>query len=333
VATTSLDLTKLSEKLKENIADFSQIFLLKQSNGFNIKRDRLFTGFQVRDKVPLIRASSDPMVQPGRKGGSPNFKGGVSLANRWAGLLPFKVDLKLDEVQIYAWSKTYLAKRTPTDSSDIYSFAAMSWYMEQVIKQIGKDVHGAIYKGVHNPEGDSHIDITDGLDILFDQGYATTGAGAVGDIPADNMVTAAATINETNILSELQKLGMRFFEVMDEPLEENGVLVVDPMHYVYANMALDQQISNSSQILTRSNGKLTLSMLPNVTIEPRSWLKGTSKHLLTLEGNLAVLGPEDSTEDIPSIDIEKADRTIKIFIDGEFGINYCDGRVLFMNSK
>lgn len=328
----SLDLTKLSDKLKENIADYSKIFLLKQSNGFKIKQDRLFTGFQIRDKVPLIRSSSDPMVQPGRKG-STNFKGGVSLSNREGQLRPFKVDLKLDETQIYAWSKTYLAKRTAVDPSDIYSFPAINWYMEQVIAQIGKDVHGAVYKGVYNASGTSNVDITDGLDVLFDLGYATTGTGAVGDIPADNMITSATTITQSNILSEIQALAMRFFEVMDEPLEEDGVYAIDPMHYVLMINALNAQLSNSSQIVYRDGATIRLSALPNIAIEPRSWLKGTQKHFITLAGNLAVLGPEENTEDVPSIDIEKADRSIKIFIDGEFGINYCDGRVLFMNSK
>ncbi len=257
----------------------------------------------------------------------------MALANREGRLRPFKVDLKLDEKQIYAWSKSYLAQRTVVDSSDIYSFPAVNWYMEQVTKQIGKDVHGAVYKGVYNPTGTSNVDITDGLDILLDQGYATSGAGFVGDIPADNMITAAATINESNILSEIQKLAMRFFEVMDEPLEEDGVFALDPLHYVYMINALNAQLSNSSQIVYRDGNAVKLAAMPNVVIEPRSWLKGTSKHLLTLDGNLAVLGPESTTEDIPSIDIEKADRSIKIFIDGEFGINYCDGRVLFMNSK
>ncbi|GAB3767734.1 hypothetical protein GCM10028818_01060 [Spirosoma horti] len=333
MASTSIDLTKLADKLKENVADYAKIFLLKQSNGFNVKKDRLFTGFQVRDQVPLIRASSEPMLQPGRKGGTPNFKGGVALTNRWAKLLPFQANLKLDEVLLYAWSKTYLAKRKPTDSSDIYSFEAMNWFMEQVFAQIGKDVNGAIYKGVHDPEGVSHINITDGLDLLFDQGIATSGAGAVGDIPTSNIITSAGTINAGNILSELQKLGMAFFTALDEPLEESGILALDPMHIVYITQALDAQVSNNSQIVYRENGVLKLAMLPNVVIEPRSWLKGTNKQLLTLEGNLAVLGPEDTTEDIPSIEVEKADRNIKIFIDGEFGINYCDGRVLFMNDK
>lgn len=329
----SLDLTKLADKLKENIADYSKIFMLKQSNGFGIKKDRLFTGFQIRDKVPLIRASSDPMLQPGRKGGDPNFKGGVALANREGGLKPFQANLKLDEKQLYAWTKTYMAQRKPTDSSDIYSFEAMNWYMEQVFKQCGKDMHGAIYKGVYNATGTSHVDIIDGLDILFDQGVATSGTGFVGDIPTANVVTAAATINASNILSEIQKLGMVFFDSLDEPNEEDAVLALDPKHIVYIVQALDAQLSNNQQIVYRENGVLKLAMLPNVTIEPRSWLKGTDKQLLTVAGNLAVLGPEDTTEDIPSIKVETADRNMKIFLDGEIGINYCDGRMLFMNSK
>ncbi|GAB3885999.1 hypothetical protein [Spirosoma agri] len=328
----SLDLSKLADKLKENVADYSTIFHLNLANGFKIKQDRLFTGFQIRDKVPLIRSSSDPMVQPGRTGNT-NFKGGVSLANREGILRPFKVDLKLDEKQIYAWSKTYLAKRTAVDSSDIYSFPAMNWYMGEINKQIGKDVHGAIWQGVFNPTGNSHIDITDGLDILFDLGYATTGTGAVGDIPSTNMVTAAATINQSNILTEIQALAMRFFEVMDNPLDEEGVMALDPILYVHMINALNAQLSNSSQIVYRDGNVIRLAILPNVTIEPRSWLKSTSKIFLTLLGNLAVLGPEEDSSDVPSIQIEKADRAIKLFIDGEIGINYCDGRVLFMNSK
>ncbi|RYF52743.1 MAG: hypothetical protein EOO39_41800, partial [Cytophagaceae bacterium] len=289
--------------------------------------------FQVRDKVPLIRASSDPMLQPGRKGGEPNFKGGIALANRWASLVPFQANLKFDELQLYAWSKTYMASRKPTDSSDIYSFEAMSWYMEQVFKQCGKDMNGAIYKGVHDADGVSHIDIVDGLDILFDQGIATSGPGFVGDIPTANVVTAAGTINASNILAEVQKLGMVFFDTLDEPTEENAIMAVDPKHIVYITQALDSQLSNNQQIVYRENGVLKLAMLPNVTIESRSWLKGTNKQLLTVEGNLAVLGPEDTTEDIPSIKVETADRNIKIFLDGEMGINYCDGRMLFMNDK
>ncbi len=333
MATSSLDTSKLADKLKENIADFSKIFFLKQSNGFNVKRDRLFTGFQVRDKVPLIRSSTDPILQPGRKGGDPVYKGGVALANREGQLRPFQGNIKLDEKQIYAWSKNYLARRKPTDSSDIYSFEALQWYMGEIFKQCGKDVNGSIYKGIHKADGDSYLDLMDGLDIMFDRGIATSGTGAVGDIAADHVVVSAATINAGNILSEIQKLGMRFFEVMDLPEEEAGIMAVDPMHMVYITQALDAQLSNNSQIVYRENGKLKLAMLPNVEIESRSWLKNTNKQILTLEGNLAVLGPEDTTEDIPSIKVENSERNIKIFLDGEIGLDYCDPRVLFMNDK
>ncbi|MEZ0607863.1 hypothetical protein ACAW74_05065 [Fibrella sp. WM1] len=329
----SVDVTKLSSKLKENIADYSKIFYLNQSNGFNIKQDRLFTGYQIRDKVPLVRSSTTPMLQPGRKGGSPNYKGGVELANREGVLRPFQANLKLDEQTLYAWTKQYLARKKATDSSDIYSFEAMNWYMENVMRQCRKDVLGAIYKGVLNSTGTNPVDIMDGLKLKFTQGIATTGTGWVGDIPVANIVTSAATINASNVLTELQKLGLLFFGAFDEPLEEEVIIAVDPMHIVYITQALDSQLSNNQQIVYREGGKLRLAFLPNSSIEARSWLKGTDKQLLTLPGNLAVLGPEDTTEDVPSIQVEAAERTLKIFMDGEIGIDYADGRVLFMNDK
>ncbi|CCH00295.1 hypothetical protein FAES_2286 [Fibrella aestuarina BUZ 2] len=329
----SVDVSRLAAKLKENVADYSKIFRLNQSNGFNIKQDRLFTPYQIRDKVPLIRSSTTSMLQPGRKGGTPNFKGGVELAGREGMLRPFQANLKLDEQTLYAWTKTYLAKKKPTDSSDIYSFEAMNWYMENVMAQCRKDALGFVYKGVYNATGTNAIDIMDGLKLKFTQGIATTGTGWVGDIPVANIVTSAATINASNVLTELQKLGLLFFGAMDEPLEEEVIIAVDPMHIVYITQALDSQLSNNQQIVYRENGKLRLAFLPKSSIEPRTWLKGTDKQLLTLPGNLAVMGPEDTTEDIPSIQIESADRNLKLFLDGELGIDYADGRVLFMNDK
>jgi hypothetical protein len=38
------------------------------------------------------------------------------------------------------------------------------------------------------------------------KGVLTVGNGGIGDIPVSNMVTAAATITQANILSEIQKI-------------------------------------------------------------------------------------------------------------------------------
>jgi hypothetical protein len=48
---------------------------------------------------------------------------------------------------------------------------------------------------------------------------------------------------------------------------------------------------------------------------------------------LFYLAPEGAPEDVASMEVEKADRALKIFLDGEGGVDYADGRLIVMNSK
>ena len=328
----SLNLGLLSAKLLENIADYQRIFSLNMANGFGAKSDPLFTVLNIVEKVPLIRELSTPVVQPGRTGSTNFTNNAVAYKERWGQLRPFKVDLKLDEKTIYAWSKTYLAKRKPTDPSDIYSMPALDMYMGAIMKQIGKDFNSILYSGVYNLAGTGFNDVADGLQIQLQQGYATSGTGFVGDIPASNMTTSAATITQANILTEINNLAMAILTGLDVPQEEDGTLCIDPLLYALMVNAVAAQLSNGSQVVYRDGADFRLSVLPNTVIKPKSWLKGTSKLLWTVNGNFFWLSPETSA-DVASIDIEKGERTIKIFIDGEVGFNYGDGRMTFMNSK
>ena len=326
------NISNLAAKLQENIADYTKIYALKLSNGFNAKSDPLFTVLPIVDKVPLIREMTTPILQPGRKG-TTNFSSGEhDLKNREGVLKPFKADLKLTELQLYGYSKTYLAKKSPTDPNDVYSAPAMDHYMNAIMRQAGKDVHSALYKGVLNSAGTGAVDIADGLEIKLLQGIATSGTGFVGDIPVANQTTAAATINQANILSQINDLVLVIISNLDNALEEDGCLCIDPILYVHLINALNASLSNGSQVVYRDGAELRLAALPNTVVRPKSWLKSTGKLLWTVNGNFFFLTPE-STSDVPSIQVEKADRSIKIFMDGEIGFDYADGRMIFMNSK
>lgn len=328
-----IDLTKVEARLKENITDYGKIFSLKLANGFGIKADPMFTVLPIKDKLLLTKSTTKPILQEGRTG-APNFTTGViELTTRWGQLQPFKADLKIEEQELYAWGKNYLGSKKPTDPTDIYSFNAMAWYMEQIYNQAGKDMHGVIFDGVKGGAGANNTKIADGLKLLFTQGIATTGPGAVGDIPADNVIAAAAVIDQTNVLIEINKLAMRIIELCEES-DEDAILNLDPMVFAHMINALNSQLSNSSQYVVRTGSEICLALLPNTRIVKRKWLKSTpGKMFWTPLGNFFWLAPEENTTDLPSIQVEKADRAIKIFIDGEMGVNYGDGRVLFMNSK
>ena len=330
----SLNLSLLASRLRENIADYSVIYQEKLANGFDIKKDPLFMIIPTVDQVPLVRDQTGAILQPGRKGTTNFTNNFLTLKNRMGQLRPFKVDLQLDEVTLYAWTKMYGSIRKATDPRDIYSFAAMDYYMSRVLSRMGRDTLDIIWDGVYNPAGTALLDIADGFKLQLTQGYATSGTGFVGDIPAANMTTAAATINQSNVLSEINALVLAIMANIDVPKTEDATLCLDPTTFVYMQNAISTALSNGQAIVTQVNGEYRLAAMPNTKVLPKTWLKTAGKMVWTINGNLVVITPEvPETIDVPSIQIEHLSRNINIFIDGEFGLNYIDGRYIFMNSK
>ncbi|MVM36504.1 hypothetical protein GO730_00590 [Spirosoma sp. HMF3257] len=330
----SLNMAALAAALKQNVADYSMIYQEKLANGFSIKQDPLFTVIPTVDQFPLVRDSTGAIMQPGRKG-TVNFTNNfLTLNNRMGILRPFKVDLQLDEVTLYAWTKMYGSIRKGTDPKDIYSFAAMDYYMSRVMARMGRDTLNIVWDGVYNAAGTGVVDIADGFKLLFAQGYATSGTGWVGDIPAANMTTAAASITQANVLSEINNLVLAIVANVDVPTEEDAQLCLDPTTFVYLQNAMSSALSNGQAIVTQTNGEYRLAALPNTKVVAKKWLKTAGKMFWTLNGNLVVITPEvPETVDAPSLSIEHVSRTINIFLDGEFGLNYIDGRYIYMNSK
>jgi hypothetical protein len=333
----AFNITNLQAVLLENIADIQTIFGLKMSNGFDEKRNGDFLVMPTKDKVPLVRDSTNPILQPGRTGSTNFTNDAVVLKSRIGQILPFKADLKLDEVTLYNWSRSYLAKKKATDPSDIYSFEAMSYYMGRIMTQAGSDINQALFKGVYNAAGGvGGVNLFDGLNAKMLMGFTAVGLGGIGDIPVGNVYAAAATINQANILTEIQKLVNVIIDtdVLQEYVEEDGSLYLPFQHYAFMKNAIAAQpVTKGDEVVMKEGSDYRLAMLPNTIIKHRKMLNGTQKHFWTPDGNLFYLAPEGTSEDISSITVEKADRAIKIFMDGEGGVDYADGRLLVTNDK
>lgn len=334
---SSFKISDLHVELQRNIKDYTTIFGLKMSNGFDEKRNGDFTVIPTKDKVPLVRDTVSPILQPGRTGNTNFTNDVVSLNSRIGEIKPFKADLKLDELTLYAWSKSYLANKKPTDPTDIYSFEAMNYYMGRIYARSGADMTNALYKGVYNAAGGvGGVNLFDGLGFKVTKGVLTVGNGGIGDIPVSNMVTAAATITQANILSEIQKIvdAIVGSEVLQEYVEENATYYMPFKHYaMMINAVSALPITAGNQVVFKDGNSWKLVLLPNTTIKYRPMFNGTDKHLWTPSGNLFYLAPEGAPEDVASMEVEKADRAIKIFLDGEGGVDYADGRLIVMNSK
>lgn len=334
----SFKINDLAIELQRFIADYTKIFGLKMANGFDEKRNGDFTVLPIKDKVGLVRDATTAVLQPGRTGSTNFTANNVALASRIGELKPFKGDLLLSEVILYNWSKAYIAQKKASDPTDIYSFEAMSYYMGRIFAQCGKDITQAVYKGVYNPTGGvGGVNLFDGLGAKFLQGFTAVGSGGIGDIPASNVYAAAATINQSNILAEIQKLVdvVVADETLAEYVEENATMYLPFQHYAAMQAAKAAlAVTTGDQVVFKGDdGIYRLTILPNTVIKHRPMSNGTQKHFWTPEGNLFFLTPEGAAEDIASITTEKADRSIKIFLDGEAAVDYADGRLLVMNNK
>ena len=335
----SFNVSTLQTELQSYIGDYTKIYGLKLANGFDEKRNGDLVVMPTENRMPLVRDSVNPILQPG-KTGSVNFTNNVlTLKNRMAQIKPFKADLQLGEVELYQWSKSFLAQKLPETSSDIYGFSALAYYMGRIMDRAGKDINGAIYSGVLNTAGGvGGANLFDGLGIKFLQGFTTVAGGGVEDIPATNVFAAAAVINQANILTEIQKAVNIVINSDDlvEYAEEDATYFMPFRHYAMmkASIAAQPLTKGDEVVMKTGTNEYRLSMLPNTIIKPRNFLFGKEKQFWTPKGNLFFLVPDaNGAADVANITTEYISRNMNIFLDGEAGVDYADGRLLVMNNK
>lgn len=327
-----VSVSNLVDELKKDSVDYGTLFGLKMASGFDAKNDFVVLG--IKDEVKLIRDELGNITQPGQTGTTNFTTGAITLKQRTGKLRPAKVDLKLTELELASLAVSYLGRREPNDPRDINSLAGRNYIMGRVMERIGKEVNRAIYKGVENPATGAvgGANLFDGLGLKFTQGYATSGTGWVGDIPAGNKVTSpAATVTQANILGELQKIVSLVMESEDlvEYREDDASLFIPPVYFQYMCNALDAALSNGSQIVSKVGVDYRFNLLPNTVIKPRSYMIGVDNMVWTPNGNLFYL--HQDTEDVPSIKFQEQDRDLKILIDFKISVDYADGRLIVLH--
>lgn len=327
-----VDTSALSENLNIDKKDYEKIFGLKMASGFDAKQDMTVLG--INEEVELIRDEISNITQPGRTGTTNFTQDVITQKSRIGKLKPAKVDLKLTEQVLYSLRTSYLGRREPGDSKDIHSLPGRTYIMGKVFQGIAKEVNRAIFKGVENRATgvQGGVNLFDGLNFKFTQGYTTVANDGVEDIPAGNKVTGAvATVSEANILGEIKKMVEVIIssETLVEYKDDDAGLYLPPIWYQWALNALESQLSNGSQVLTKKGDKLMINALPNTELKPRTYMIGVNNMFWTLNGNMFYLH-QDVETDIPRIKFQEADRDLKIFIDFEVNVDYADGRLVVL---
>lgn len=340
MATNLVNVEALSQNLKENKVDYEKIFSLKVSSGFAAKGD--FNVVPLVEKMELVRDEVASVSQPGRTG-EINHKPGpiIEQKSRKPELSPAKVDLYLDEKELHKLAVSYLGKKEPADPRDLSSFAGRTYFMGRIFTSVGKDINNALYKGQQGYQANGNatafqggLNLFDGLGFKFLTGYATSGAGAVGDIPGGNKVpNAVAVLSEANILGELKKIVQLIFEspTLVEYRDEPASFFISPLQYMMILNALDALPYKADQVVTNTNGVLKFKLLPNTEIKARTWMNGVDNMFWSSNDNLFYLHPDNTANgDITSIKFQEKDRGLQILMDWETSVDYADGRLIVL---
>jgi hypothetical protein len=347
------DLTALITGLKEQREDYQEIFGIRLEDGFGAGKD--FIKLPVKEKYTLVRVILSALTQPGLTGAVNNAADFMVFKNRTGELQPGKVDLLLNEDTIQKkLNLSFLANRQPNDPKDIHSFAGQQFIMKQLYNQIGSEVNNAVYKGelgyivsgVNETAFQGGLNLFDGFGFKFLKGFATSGGGAIGDIPAANkQVSPAASMTESVILAELKK----FFktinslqhiqtEMANDAYSAINYSIFLPYEWkIMLDDALDALPYKTDNVVKwdEAKGAYVPKALPRTTLKFRSWMNGTGNMWFSPDDNLFWLTEEnanegDTAEAVCKLKIQEKDRGVQFLIDWRNAVDYADGRFIVL---
>jgi hypothetical protein len=329
-----INVSTLVEKLKENQSEYAQLFGEKFSSLAAAKADLVSLPLAEGEQMALLRDFVENISQPGKTGNMNYTTVIATLKQRTAQLRPFKADLKFDETALAMIQKNYIGVKEPADSRDIHSLAGRSYLMGRIANKFEGEVAKGFYRAVENAGTGvaGGLNLYDGFEVLFAEGYATVASGGLKDIPDANMVTgAAAAITQTNVIAEMRKFVDMLLAApsLEEFRFDPASVFIDWRILSMLSRAQEDSVGNKDAVAMKdAAGNWKLNDLPNVTLKPRSWMEGTNNMFLSVDGNLFYLYEDGVESEGPSIKFQESDRDLKIMVDANGGLNYADGRLI-----
>ena len=330
-----INVSTLVEKLRTDQRVYEKIFEQRLRTLAEAKKYLVPFPVGREGEALLVRETLGNLTQPGRKGTTNFVSSFADLKQRIGKPKPIKVDLKLTEIELATLQRNYIARREPSDPRDIYDVAGRSYLMGRIYRKIEDEVSRAFYKGVNADTGvQGGLNLFNGFEALFLQGYLTQANGGIGDIPVENKVPSPAiAITQANVIAELKKMRDVILNspYTKEFADEQGTVYVDWNIIVMLNDALEASDTNRDQVVSKgADGTYAFNSLPNVKIVAPKFMWGTGNMFYSIEGNLFYLYEDEFEMQGPAIQFEKTGRDLNIFIDGSASVDYADGRLIIL---
>lgn len=330
----AINVSTLTEELTRNRREFETLFGEKFKKLDAAKQDLTPLPMGESEEVVLLRDFVSNISQPG-KTGSTNYTTAISeLKQRIGKLKPIKADIKFTETELVNIQKNYIGRREPGDPRDIHSLPGQSYLMGRIAAKMEGETVNAFYKGVHNASNgvQGGVNLFDGFEQLFAEGYAEVIDGGVKDIPDANMVSsAAASIDASNVIAEMRKFEDMIIAspALEEFRMDDAKIFIDWAVLNMLNRAQEDSQGNKDAVATKgTDGIWRLNSLANVELKPVSWMNGTNNLFYSVTGNLFYMYEDDVEADGPSLKFQESDRDLKVLIDANASVNYADGRLI-----
>jgi hypothetical protein len=308
----SLDLSEIKSVLgsycRENKADIFTRIVQK------VSKDH-FTPMVGTDQIPLPRLSTISILKPANPAAA--FSGTANALKMGARIL--KIRRCSFDVQIVPELilPTWLGMMKARTSDNPLDLAFEALLTDRLIAQAQADMElSGVYKGVYNASGTTAADTIDGLLTIIAAEIIT------GEIPSTNVYTSGGAITATNAVAQLEGVKGKVSDV-------------------YINQPLKMFVSRAVKDFYEQDYRTRYGALPYNTNFEKTILDGTNIELVACAGmagsqRVFVTSKEniafgDRTEG--NINVQEFDRYLKVMGDFGYGVEICDGAVLWCNDR
>lgn len=309
----SINLTALTTNLgtycRENKDEIFSDMLLGMEDMLSRQGIELYD--DVKDEYPLPNLMVGDLLQPSDYVNFAPKNNALNFDSRTLKVRPFKADLLIFPQE---FEKTWLAharrgKGTFTkENMPFYQFL-----MTKIIEKIKRELRYATWKGVYNAAGTAYLDICDG--------YL---AKIAADITAGGIVpVVTGAVTAANVIASIEATAAGLgVDYKDQP----GKCIVSPTLFGW-------YVKSTETAVGRHMGFNELSGGTNEPGQNRVFLRGTnielisepafgaSQRIVVSTDNNLVAGT-DSLSEINDIKVQEFNRSIKLLLDGKWGVDY-----------
>ncbi|MDR6195185.1 hypothetical protein [Siphonobacter sp. SORGH_AS_0500] len=274
------------------------------------------------DEVVLTQLAVANVLQPGNKGSFNPTQNAVKFKNRRAKVRPVKVDLEFTQPTIMKMYKSYMGQVT-AKKIDPETYPLEAYVIDAVIAKAKENLRViSLFNGVYNENGNSPLDIFDGILTQV------TKAIAAGNVPADNIVEVAPTTGENAVANHekvIQEIPDAYFYGSDSLicLTNRKLLSAYETDYRKKFGTLPYNTSTEKAFIDGTN-------IPFV-VEPG--LSTLEEPIFTTKDNLCYLYDDEGKQDSLEFDYNKRDRSLAYMLDYQAGTGIGAAELLWMGQS